>query len=333
VDFSEQWSDQMYKILGLEKTGNDPAGSFSKYIHPDDLAAASEAFYAQMDSSMDYRLIRRDGILRYVSSEWKYELDESGKAIKLYGVLQDITERKLGEIDRKNLVKDLLTRNTELEQFAYVASHDLQEPLRMITSFMTQLEKKYSDVVDEKGRKYIHFAVDGAKRMRQIILDVLEFSTVGKTEDALEDVDFNKLISEIIALYRKQIAEVKAHITFKNLPVIKSYKTPLRQIFQNLIGNSLKYCEASRAPVISIGCTETKTYFRFSVSDNGIGIAPEYAEKIFVIFQRLHNKDEYSGTGMGLAIVKKIVENLGGKIWVESTEGNGATFYFTIMKT
>jgi len=333
VDFSEQWSDQMYKILGLEKTGNDPAGSFSKYIHPDDLAAATKAFYAQHDSSMDYRLIRRDGILRYVSSEWKYEFDVNGKAVRVYGVLQDITERKLGEIDRKNLVKDLLTRNTELEQFAYVASHDLQEPLRMITSFMTQLEKKYSDVVDEKGRKYIHFAVDGAKRMRQIILDVLEFSTVGKTEDALEDVDFNKLISEIIALYRKQIAEVKAHITFKNLPVIKSYKTPLRQIFQNLIGNSLKYCEASRAPVISIGCTETKTYFRFSVSDNGIGIAPEYAEKIFVIFQRLHNKDEYSGTGMGLAIVKKIVENLGGKIWVESTEGNGATFYFTIMKT
>jgi signal transduction histidine kinase len=233
----------------------------------------------------------------------------------------------------QNQTQILSISNAELEQFAYVASHDLQEPLRMVTSFLTQLEKKYGDVVDDKGRQYIHFAVDGAKRMRQIILDLLDFSRVGRTEDDLEEIDFNKLINEILALYRRQIEEEKARITFENLPTFQTYKTPIRQVFQNLVSNSLKYSKTSIAPVISISCKETKTHFQFLVKDNGIGIAPEYFDKIFIIFQRLHNKDEYSGTGMGLAIAKKIIENLGGKIWVESEEGKGSTFYFTLLKT
>jgi light-regulated signal transduction histidine kinase (bacteriophytochrome) len=253
--------------------------------------------------------------------------------------LSDVTEHKLAEIRLEELnanlqkhARDLAISNDELEQFAYVASHDLQEPLRMVTSFMTQLEKKYGDVVDEKGKQYIYYAVDGAKRMRRIILDLLDFSRVGKTDDDLEEVNFNNLVNEVLALYRRKIEEVHASISFENLPVIQTYKTPVRQVFQNLIDNSLKYQRPDVPPVITISCKENKTNFKFSVEDNGIGIAPEYFDKIFIIFQRLHGKDQYSGTGMGLAITKKIIENLGGKIWLESEEGKGSTFYFTLLK-
>jgi len=269
-----------------------------------------------------------------------YEISAYPADAGLSVYFKDVTDRKISEMRLKELneslqkhAKELAISNAELEQFAYVASHDLQEPLRMVTSFLTQLEKKYSEVIDDKGRQYIHFAVDGAKRMRQIILDLLDFSRVGRTEDDLEEVNTNKLVNEILALYRKQIEEVNASFVFENLPSLQTYKTPIRQVFQNLISNSLKYHSISRTPVIDIACKETKTLFQFSVKDNGIGIDAEYFEKIFIIFQRLHNKDEYSGTGMGLAIAKKIIENLGGKIWVESVEGEGSTFYFTLLKS
>jgi len=261
----------------------------------------------------------------------------SGTGLSVY--FKDVSDRKLSETLLRELnanlqkqTKELAISNAELEQFAYVASHDLQEPLRMVTSFLTQLEKKYGDVVDDKGRQYIHFAVDGAKRMRQIILDLLDFSRVGRGEEDLEEVDFNKLLNEILALYRRQIDELNATISFENLPSIHTYKTPLRQVFQNLIGNSLKYHSEDRAPIITITCKDGKTHYQFAVKDNGIGIAPEFFDKIFIIFQRLHNKEQYSGTGMGLAITKKIIENLGGKIWVKSEEGKGSTFYFTLIK-
>jgi PAS domain S-box-containing protein len=252
---------------------------------------------------------------------------------------KDVSDRKLSTTLLKELnerlrkqAKELTISNAELEQFAYVASHDLQEPLRMITSFMTQLEKKYGDIVDDKGRQYIHFAVDGAKRMRQIILDLLEFSRLGKSDDDLEDISVNKVINEILALYRRQIEDEKAVVIVEHLPVIHTHKTRLRQVFQNLIGNSLKYHKQGVPPLINISCKETETDYQFAVKDNGIGIAPEYADKIFIIFQRLHNKDEYSGTGMGLAITKKIIENVGGQIWIKSEEGNGSIFYFTLLK-
>lgn len=252
---------------------------------------------------------------------------------------KDITDRKLWETQLKELnknlekhAKELAISNAELEQFAYVASHDLQEPLRMVTSFLTQLEKKYSDVVDDKGRQYIYFAVDGAKRMRQIILDLLDFSRVGRTENDLEEIDLNKVVNEVCGLYHRQIEELGGAVEFQNLPKLTSYKTPIRQVFQNLIGNSLKYHSADRATRIEITSNETDSMVEIAVKDNGIGIAEEYFEKIFIIFQRLHNREEYSGTGMGLAIAKKIVENMGGKIWVESKEGEGTTFHFTLQK-
>jgi len=252
---------------------------------------------------------------------------------------KNITERKRNEeklkklhLDLESNLKTLAISNSELEQFAYVASHDLQEPLRMVTSFMTLLEKRYGDSLDDKAKKYIFYAVDGAKRMRQIILDLLDFSRVGKAEERLVLVDLNDLITEITSLYRKMIEEKNAKIQFDDLPVLNTFKAPLRQIFQNLISNGLKYQPESQIPKLYISYKETRAHWQFAVRDNGIGIDQQYFDKIFIIFQRLHNKNEYSGTGMGLAITKKIVENLGGNIWVESEEGKGSTFYFTISK-
>jgi PAS domain S-box-containing protein len=268
-----------------------------------------------------------------------YEISAYPSDTGLSVFFKDITDRKEADLRLVELnerlqkhAKDLADSNAELEQFAYVASHDLQEPLRMVTSFLSQLDRKYGEIIDDKGKQYIHFAVDGAKRMRQIILDLLDFSRVGRTEEDVEVVNTNKVVDEILMLYRKQIEELNAEIIVENLPTVHTYKTPVRQVFQNLISNSLKYHQKDVAPVINISYKETKTQYQFTVKDNGIGIDAEFFEKIFIIFQRLHNKDEYSGTGMGLAIAKKIVENLGGKIWVESTEGQGSTFYFTLLK-
>jgi PAS domain S-box-containing protein len=263
----------------------------------------------------------------------------NGKCIKINGSLQDITDRKQDELqlnelneDIKKHAKELAISNAELEQFAFVASHDLQEPLRMITSFLSRLEKKYGDVIDAKGKQYIDFAVDGAKRMRQIILDLLEFSRVGNTENSEEDIDLNELIDEIQILLRKKIKEKNACLIIDHLPQIHACRAPMRQIFQNLIDNALKYAWENIPSEIHITVEELPMHWQFAISDNGIGIAEEYFDKIFIIFQRLHNKDEFSGTGMGLAVTKKIIETLGGRIWVESKERKGSTFYFTIKK-
>jgi PAS domain S-box-containing protein len=266
--------------------------------------------------------------------------NDIGKIIGLLGIGRDISERKMVDEKLKDLnkelekhVQQLLVSNAELEQFAYIASHDLQEPLRMVTSFLTQIERKYSNIIDEKGKKYIYFAVDGAKRMRQIILDLLEFSRIGKAEDKVETVDLNELMNETLTLYSQKIKEKNAAISFQHLPAIKASRSSMRQVFQNLVSNCLKYSNnTGLTPEIKITAVTVGQDWQFAVSDNGIGIDPTYFDKIFIIFQRLHNKDEYSGTGIGLAVTKKIIENLGGKIWVESEEGKGSTFYFTINK-
>jgi len=261
----------------------------------------------------------------------------TGAGLTVY--FKDITERKNAEsqlrllhLELEKHLKVLAASNLELEQFAYVASHDLQEPLRMVTSFLTLLEKKYGEALDDKAKVYIHYAVDGAKRMRQIILDLLDFSRVGKYEETPDRVDINEVISEVLTLYQKRIKEKKAKIEYQEMPELMAFKAPLRQVFQNLISNALKYQKKEQCPHIKISSVETETHWQFSVRDNGIGINEQYFDKIFIIFQRLHNRDDYSGTGMGLAISKKIVESLGGEIWVASEEGEGSTFYFTIAK-
>jgi len=271
-------------------------------------------------------------------NKW-YEISAYPSTSGLSVYLKDVTIRKLSDLKLKSLNDSLQIKsralamsNAELEQFAFVASHDLQEPLRMVASFMTLLDQKYGNLLDAKGKQYIQFAVDGAKRMRNIILDLLDFSRIGRTSENNEDVDVTHIIEDILVLFRKQIDEQNAQIIFKCLPIIKSAKAQVRQVFQNLIGNALKYQQNFTQTKIEVSAEDIGVYWKFAIKDNGIGIDPEHFEKIFIIFQRLRNHTEYTGTGMGLAITKKIVESLGGDIWVHSNEGEGSTFYFTISK-
>jgi signal transduction histidine kinase len=231
------------------------------------------------------------------------------------------------ELARK--VEELARSNRELEQFAYVASHDLQEPLRMIAAYTQLLAERYRGKLDEKADKYIHYAVDGAQRMQALIQDLLAFSRVGRQGLALKSTDCNTVLENATKNLQAAIEESGATITHDPLPVLIADATQLQQLFQNLIGNGIKF-RGSHKPVIEI-CVEPKGQeWIFSVRDNGIGIAPENAETVFVIFQRLHTRAEYPGNGIGLSICKKIVEQHGGKIWVDPNPGPGTTFKFTL---
>lgn len=239
-------------------------------------------------------------------------------------------------IDQQSLEKSLQTVNTqnkELEEFAYMTSHDLQEPLRIVSSLLSQLEKKYAAVLDDKGLQYLQLAKDGSERMKRIIVDLLDYSLSEKKTYAIEPVDTNILLQEYVTYNVETLKEKNAALSWKDLPTIDADRSALQQLFQNLLGNSLKYQKKGEAPVIKISHQETKNSWEFAFSDNGIGINSEDFDKIFIVFKRLHDKNEYPGTGIGLAICKKIVENHKGKIWVESEQNNGSTFYFTISKS
>lgn len=232
----------------------------------------------------------------------------------------------------ENMVVEVELKNEELERFAYVASHDLQEPLRMITGFLSQLDRKYGDQLDDKGRQYIEFASGGASKMRQIMLDLLAFSRVSREEHEKEEIDIDALIADYRSLRHRLIEQKSAKVHLDNPMNVTSYKVPLLQVLHNLIDNALKYSKDDVPPEVHISVSDQPLVWLFSVSDNGIGMESEYFSKIFILFQRLHAEGEYEGTGLGLAIVKKIVENLGGEIWVESEPGKGSTFSFTVPK-
>lgn len=258
-------------------------------------------------------------------------LDKQGEIEEVLISFIDLTEIKNAKEALEKITADLQTSNADLENFAYIASHDLQEPLRMVHSFLNLLERKLKDHLDDTTRQYIHFAIDGANRMKILINDLLQYSRIGSEKDELLPVDTTLVVSNVLHTLHQLIAENRASITTKDLPVVMANKTLINELFLNLIINALKYCKA-KEPTVEVGCTETSDHYSFYVKDNGIGISPEYFDKIFIIFKRLHNKDEYSGTGIGLALCKKIVEIHKGKIWVESEMDKGSTFYFTIRK-
>ena len=254
-------------------------------------------------------------------------LEENGKLI------EDLKQRE-GELAHANqgLVQreaELSRSNEELQQFAYVASHDLQEPLRMITSYTTLLAKRYKGKLDKDADDFIGFAVDGAKRMQGLIQDLLSYSRVGSKGKEFAPTNCGAVLTKTLKTLELAAAEAAATITHDKLPTVMGDETQIGQLFQNLIGNGLKYRDGN-APQIHISCEQINSQWQFAVRDNGIGIDPQHAEKVFVIFQRLHTREEYAGTGIGLAVCKKIVERHGGKIWLESELGKGATFYFTL---
>lgn len=266
-------------------------------------------------------------------------LNSSNEVVYIIHRVEDVTElvrlekeSGISGIKADDLEKradDLQESNLELERFAFIASHDLQEPLRMVSSFLQLLKKRYGGKLDETADQYIYYAMDGAGRMKKLIEDLLEFSRVGVNKDDYTRIDLNQLLSYITIPFKDTFTSEGAELKIGELPSIEGRKAQFIQLFQNLLSNAIKY--KSRNPLkIEIGYIKKADHHEFFISDNGIGIDEKFHDKIFVIFQRLHNRLEYAGTGIGLSICKKIVECHGGRIWVESSYGKGSTFLFTI---
>ncbi|QLD88833.1 PAS domain S-box protein [Natronomonas salina] len=248
--------------------------------------------------------------------------DEEGTFRGTAGVIRDISERK--EYERK-----LEESNERLEQFAYAASHDLQEPLRMITSYLQLIERRYTDELDEEAEEFIDFAVDGAERMREMIDALLEYSRVETRGDPFEPVDLNAVLEDVLADLQLPIDETDAEITSDDLPTVAGDASQLRQVFQNLLDNAIEY-SGDELPQVHVAAERMGDQWLLAVEDEGIGIDPSDADRVFEVFQRLHSRDEHDGTGIGLALCRRIVERHGGEIWVESESGEGSTFYFTL---
>ncbi|MGH9756379.1 MAG: sensor histidine kinase, partial [Candidatus Acidiferrales bacterium] len=242
------------------------------------------------------------------------------------GLERRVAERTLELAER---AKDLIRSNSELQQFAYVASHDLQEPLRMVASFTQLLAKRYRDKLDDDARDFINYAVDGATRMQTLISDLLTYSRVGTQGKPLEPTACDEVLDRVLRNLKFAIEESGAKVTREPLPVVMADAQQLGQLFQNLISNAIKF-HGETPPRVEISAKSSGGIWTFSVRDNGIGISPDHSERIFIIFQRLHTRTEYSGTGIGLAVCKKVAERHGGRIWVESAPEGGSIFRFTI---
>ena len=346
-------SPQIEAILGFsqEEWLNDPVRWY-RQVHPEDRGRwnieAAEMFLSGKPLRSVYRVIARDGKVVSFHCEAKMVRHDDGQPWFIHGVAFDITELKTAEAQLKKAHdelevrvqertaelaaanKELASSNAELEQFAYVASHDLQEPLRMITSFTQLLVSRYRGNLDTDADEFIHFIADGAKRMSSLINDLLEYSRVGTRGRPLSPTDCSTVFELACNNLRVAIEEAGATITSDPLPKVMGDEIQLIQLFQNLIGNAVKF--RGEQPVeVHVGVEPQKGNWLFRISDNGIGIEPQHAERIFIIFQRLHNRLQYPGTGIGLAICKKIVERHGGRIWVESEPGAGATFCFLLQ--
>ncbi len=355
------------EILGMP-SGQVTDSHWLQAIYEEDMARLAVEWQQAIESGTtletEFRLRRPDGSTGWVQAIIAPYQPEEGETVYI-GVLNDITERKRVEAQLKRTVAELERSNADLQQFAYVASHDLQEPLRMVASYVQLLAMRYQGQLDADADEFIGYAVEGAKRMQQLILDLLEYSRVDTRGQPLRPIPMEQVIRIVLENLQLAIAEADAQVTWDPLPVVLGDPTQLGMVLQNLIGNALKFRSAepprihisaelrsaasapqddeagartggpprppafAPAPAAPAGAHSASEWV-FSVRDNGIGIDPQYFDRIFVIFQRLHTRREYPGTGIGLAICKKIVERHGGRIWVESAPGQGATFYFTL---
>lgn len=266
-----------------------------------------------------------DGRKINILADGRQILGSDGNILGAVVAMNDVTALK-------NAEKVLKIKNEELENFAFIAAHDMNEPLRKISGFMTMLQSHYKDSLDELGMKYINIAVDSSMRMRTLISDLLEYAKLSSQNSVIEEIDSQEVILEIMAFQQPVLKEISAEIRWENMPMIKGFRTAVVMLFQNLISNGIKYQTAESNPKIFVSGSEDDLFWQFCIEDNGIGIAFENQNIIFQLFQRLHGKKEYSGTGMGLATCQKIVALHGGKIWVDSELGKGSKFYFTLSK-
>jgi PAS domain S-box-containing protein len=346
-------SPQIEALLGFSQKEwlEDPILWYTQ-LHPEDrerwhiefarTCATGEPFRSE------YRFLARDGRVVWVHGEAHLVRDEAGQPLFLQGMAYDITERKRAEealravnteLERRVRERtaqleeanaELARSNAELEQFAYVASHDLQEPLRMVGSFTQLLAKRYQGKLDADADDFIGYVVEGAVRMQQLISDLLAYSRVGRSGKEFAATDCSTLLAAVRANLRRAIEESGAEVIVDSLPTVWAEKTQLLQLFQNLIGNAIKFHKQDEPPCVHVGASRQGDEWLFWVRDNGIGIESQYTQRIFMVFQRLHHRKEYPGTGIGLAVCKKVVERHGGRIWVQSELGKGSTFYFTL---
>ena len=333
VYFSQQWKRQVgYEDHELKNEFK----TWSYLLHPEDyhrMLTALESYLANPDGYFieEFRLKHKNGSYRWIRNQASSFMNTEGKIERMLGIHTDITKQKQHEENLQNLLTDLERSNKELEQFAYIASHDLQEPLRMVSSFLQLLEHKYGDKIDEEGKEFIHFAVDGAARMKILINDLLTFSRVGTHGKPFVKTNMETVISQVLYNLSHSINASGAIIDTGRLPVIDADESQMIQLFQNLVGNAVKF-RGKEPPEITIRAKSGKKFITFSVSDNGIGMDPKFFKRIFVIFQRLHTPDKYPGTGIGLAVCKKITDRHKGEIFVISEPEEGSTFKVKIPK-
>lgn len=310
-------------------------GSTSLKLLKDGVELRKEEMPVQMSSkgneisNYEFDIAYTDNTVRHMMGNATPLYDEDGNPRGSVSVFIDITEYKKAKIETEKLLKELERSNRELDQFAYVTSHDLKEPLRMISSFTQLLEKRYKGSLDQDADEFIGFIVDGAHRMQQMLDSLLEYSRISTEAKKYELVDMNEVVNESLKNLKIAVEENHADIHSDTLPKIYADRTQMIQLFQNLIANAIKF-QGEETPNIHISSRIVGDKYFFSVKDNGIGIDPKYQERIFQVFQRLHTADEYDGTGIGLSITKKILKYHNGRIWVKSQPNKGSTFYFSI---
>ena len=330
VQAEKQFGYRRDELVGQKVKNIIPEG-FAERLIADALRSAADALAQQIGTGIELNGRRKNG------SEFPIEIMlsplESAEGILVTAAVRDITTRKKAEAHLLQKVEELNRSNEELEQFAYIASHDLQEPLRMVASYTQLLSMRYKGKLDSDADEFISFAVDGASRMQRLIKDLLAYSRVGTKPPDLQDTSSEKALQHALINLRGAVAESGALVTYDPLPIVVADEMQLIQLFQNLVGNAIKY-QDSEVPRVHISATvSVEKKWMFSVRDNGLGIKPQYFEKIFGVFQRLHKREEFEGTGVGLAICKKIVERHGGAISVESQLGHGSTFFFALVES
>jgi PAS domain S-box-containing protein len=327
VQAEKQLGYRRDELVGQKVKNIIPEG-FAERLIADGTRTAAEALAQQIGTGIELIARRKDG------SDFPIEIMlsplESTEGILVTAAIRDITERKKSEQHLVKTVGELKRSNDELQQFAYVASHDLQEPLRMVASYTQLLANRYKGRLDSDADEFIAYAVDGSNRMQGLIQDLLAYSRAGTNGKALHEISSEKQLKDALANLRATIQESGALVTHDSLPAITTDDTQLVLVFQNLIGNAIKYRSAEVPRVHVSAAKNGGKEWIFSVRDNGLGIDPQYFDRIFVLFQRLHGREEFKGTGIGLTICKKIVERLGGRIWVESQPQKGSTFYFAL---
>lgn len=339
-----QWNESFSKVFGHHLTGLTSDYSYwTSFLHPAEENRVKGNFNSakmNMDTKLvsEYKFRAFDGNYRNILDRGILIYDENNQLIKMVGSMQDITLLKESEITLEHLnnalqhrARQLQDLNKELEQFAYIVSHDLQEPLRMISSFMQLLLNENEHAKTEKSDLYINFAIDGANRMKRLIQDLLTYSRVGATEEDFVEIDCNLVLKETLQVYNQRIVDLKAEVFTTQLPKIKAIHSLIGQVFDNLVSNALKYNDKS-FPVLEISYEESPTHFILKFKDNGIGIDARYTDLVFMPFKRLHKSNEYSGTGIGLAVVKKIAEKHNGQLWLESIPKIGSTFFISFKK-